>query len=102
MPSEMLGVRLSEREETEIKRLVDAGYFVSASDFIRDAVRTHLASIRIVESRRPSKAQARKEILNYLEMNGESYASDIAEALGLDLNLVFDVLKELQQEARVE
>jgi Arc/MetJ-type ribon-helix-helix transcriptional regulator len=102
MATQMLGVRLTEREEGEIKILVEAGLFVSVSEFIRDSVRKNLASIKAIQIRPVSKAAAKKEILDYMKKHKESYASDISEELGIDLDLVFTVMKELNTEGVVE
>lgn len=98
----MLGVRLAEREEEEINKLVEAGIYISVSEFIRDSVRKNLASLKVVELRNVPKKQARKEILDYLKRHNETYASDVSEELGIDLDLVFVVMKELSREGVVE
>jgi len=102
MPTQMMGVRLTEREEEEIRKLVCAGLYVSASEFIRDSVRKNLASLKSVQIRNVSKSAARKEILDYMKKHKESYASDISEELGLDLDLVFAIMKELSSKGVVE
>jgi Arc/MetJ-type ribon-helix-helix transcriptional regulator len=102
MATQMMGVRLTEREEEEIRRLVVAGMFVSASEFIRDSVRKNIAMLKAIELRPVSKTAAKKEILAYLRKRKEAYASDIAEELQLDLDLVFTVMKELASEGVVE
>ena len=102
MPSQMLGVRLTEREEEEIKKLVEAGLYISASEFIRDSVRKNLALLKAIEIRNVSKSVARKEIMNYMKTHKEAYASDISEELSLDLDVVFSVMKELEEKGVVE
>ncbi len=102
MPTQMLGVRLTEREEEEIWKLVEAGLFVSASEFIRDSVRKNLASLKSVQIRDVSKSAARKEILDYMKKHKEAYASDISQDLGLDLDLVFSIMKDLNSKGVVE
>ncbi len=102
MATQMLGVRLTEREEEEIKKLVAFGLFVSVSEFIRDSVRKNLASLKAVQIRNVSKLTAKKEILDYMKKNKEAYASDISEELGLDIDMVFAIMKELNTEGIVE
>lgn len=102
MVSQMLGVRLSEREEDEIKKFVDMGLYLSASEFIRDSVRKNITSLKTVKIRNVSKITAKKEILEYMKSHKEAYASDIVEELGLDIELVFSILKELNKEGAVE
>jgi predicted ArsR family transcriptional regulator len=65
-------------------------------------VRKNLASIKAIQIRPVSKAAARKEILDYMKKHKEAYASDIYDELGLDLNLVFTIMKELNTEGVVE
>lgn len=102
MSTQMLGVRMTEREEEEIKKLVGAGLYISMSEFIRDSVRKNLASLKAIEIRPVSKAQARKEIMNYMKKHKEAYASDISEELGIELDLVFTVMKDLNKAGVVE
>ena len=49
-----------------------------------------------------SENEARKEILDYLEIHKEAYTSDIADALNLDIDLIHSVLKELKKEGITE
>lgn len=98
----MLGVRLTEREEEEIKKLVNAGLYISLSEFIRDSVRKNLASLKAIEIRKVSKNIAKKGILDYMERHKEAYASDMSEELGLDIGLVFSIMKELRDRGVVE
>jgi|SRR3989344_2877434 len=102
MASQMLGARLTGREEDEIKKLVDTGLYISVSEFIRDSVRKNLASLKVIETRNVSKIAAKKEILEYMKKHKESYASDVSEDLGLDIDLVILVMKELRSEGVVE
>lgn len=102
MSTQMLGVRLTEREKEEIKKFVEFGLYVSVSEFIRDPVRKNIASLKAVQIRNISESVAKKEILDYMKKNKESYASDISEELGIDLDMVFAILKELNTEGIVE
>ena len=49
-----------------------------------------------------SKSEARSDILDYLRTHKEAYASDIADELNMDIDLVFAVLKELREEGIAE
>lgn len=102
MPTEMMGVRLTQRDEEEIGKLVKAGFYVSVSEFIRESVRKNIASLRAVEIRDVSKSVAKKEILQYMRKHREAYASDVSEDLGLDLELVISIMKELGEKGVVE
>ena|SRR3989344_161371 len=102
MPSQMLGVRLTEREEQEMKKLVDAGLYISVSEFIRDSVRKNIASLKVMKIRDISREKAKKEIMVFLRSRKEAYASDAAEELELDVETVISIMKELSREGLVE
>jgi predicted ArsR family transcriptional regulator len=61
-----------------------------------------IISLKAIQIRPLSKTAARKEILDYMKKHKEAYASDISEEFGLDLDLVFTVMKELNTEGVVE
>ncbi len=88
-----MGVRLTEREEEEIKRLVDTGLYVSVSEFIRVSVRKNLNALRAVEVR--DIKEAKKAILGYMKAHKEASSSDVMQDLKLDLRIVFTVMAEL-------
>lgn len=100
--SEVAGVRLAPRQEEEISKLVGAGLFVSTSEFIREAVREKLETIRVIKIRDIPQEKAKKEILDFLAKRGQAWTSEIADELGLDLLLVTDVLEELKREGEVK
>ncbi len=78
------------------------GAYMNRADVVRSATREKLESVRILEIRKVRRPLARKEILDYLREHGTSYASDIAENLNLDLDLVFSIFQELRGEDVVE
>jgi len=45
-----------------------------------------------------SRSEAKAEIFDYLKVHKGAYASDIADELNTDIDLVFAVLKELREE----
>lgn len=45
MTSQVSGVRLADRLEKQIQELVDTGFYLSSSEFIREAVRDKLQSM---------------------------------------------------------
>ena len=78
---------------------------VSKSEAIKESIRHHaeeLKGLEVVRVRDLPKAQARKEILEFLEKNDRAWASGIADALRLDLSIVNRILEELWGEKRVE
>jgi len=99
--NEQVSARLSPQETKRIEELVAAGYCLNTSDFVRMAVREKLLGLMVAQARRPATKEARREILSYLDQHAQAYASDVALDLGLDIDLVFAVLKELQQSGEV-
>lgn len=58
-----------------------------------------MKSIRI---RNVSRSKAKKEIYDYMKNHKEAYASEISEEIGIDLDIVFSVLKELNSKGILE
>ena len=100
--AQMAGTRLAEMQEKKIHELVGMGMYISTSEFIREAVREKLESIEIRDLRKVSNAAAKKEVIEYLKENKKAYPSDIADALNIDIDLVFATIKELINEGRVK
>lgn len=78
----------------------------SVSDLIAEALREKLETLKgtpIMALREVSIEDAKREILQHMEEHpGPHYPSDIASALSLDLEVVFDAVRELTTEARIE
>jgi hypothetical protein len=94
-------------DETELEALdaITKRLNVSKSEAIRDAVRNYaeqVKGIEVVKLREISRAQARKEVLEFLESRDRAWASEIADALRLDITLVNRVLEGLWSEKQVE
>ncbi len=100
--AKMAGVKLTPIEHEKIHNLVESGAYLGVSDFMRDAVRDKLDSIESVKLRDVDYKTAKKEVLGYYEKYPESYPSDIANTLGIDLELVYKIVNELVKEKRVE
>ncbi len=99
--NEQVSARLPSHEIEKIDALVHEGYCLNTSDFVRMAVREKLQGIILAQARSPTNEEAKGEILTYLDQHGQAYGSNIALHLGLDIDLVFAVLKELQQDGEV-
>ena len=56
---------------------------------------------KVIVLREISREQARQEIQQLFSSGRTLYYSDIAEELGLDLELVVDVCRELQEEGEI-
>lgn len=75
------------------------------SEAIREAIKNYaeeLRGVEVVKIRDISRAQAHKEILEFLDKKERAWASEIADTLRLDLSLVNSILEELWTEKRVE
>lgn len=59
-------------------------------------------NIKIAELRAISKTQAKKEIITYLDAHDQAYPSEIGDALGIDYDLVWTILKELKKAGEVQ
>ena len=97
-------VQLDERELEALGTIVDKLH-LSKSEAIRDAVRNYaeqLKGMEVVRIREVSRSQARKEILEFLDKNDRAWASEIADALRLDISFVNSILEDLWSEKRVE
>ena len=80
--------------------MVKEGYYLNASDFVREAVREKLEGIKEIRMREVPLEEAKEEIYRYLEQNPDSYPYDIANELGLELSLVHEALIELKKEGK--
>jgi hypothetical protein len=66
--------------------------FLNRSDAVRTSIRRMVGGVKIVTLRQVSEAQAKKEVLAYVEEREQAYPSDIAD----DLQLDYDVLRVLR------
>jgi len=98
----VMGSKISPSEFEEIRRLVDAGVYLDASDFVRDAIRDRLASIKVIKYRNVDHETAKKEVSGYFQSRGEAYPSGASEDLELDYDLVCEITEELRREGRLE
>lgn len=98
----VVGAKLTRNEIDQINKLIEAGLYLNPSDFIREAVREKLASIKVIEYRDVDYETAKKEVAGYFEMKGEAYASDASIDLQLDYELVCDIMDDLEKEGKME
>ena len=95
-------VRLSKSDYTKIQHLVDAGLYRSFADFLREAVRDKLGSMEVVSVKDVTAKEAERMIEDYLKVHpGPSFASEIADALGLDFDITFRIINKLLKEGRI-
>ncbi len=96
-------VRLSKSDYTKIQHLVDAGLYRSFADFLREAVRDKLGSMEVVSVKDVTAKEAEHMIEDYLKAHpGPSFASEIADALGLDFDITFKIINKLLEEGRIK
>ena len=95
--------RLSKADYAKVQELVEAGLFRSFADFLREAVRDKLASMEITSVKKVEARFAEEMIETYLkEHPGPNFASEIADALGLEFDITFKTIKKLLEEGRIK
>jgi len=98
--------KVSKSTYMKIKRLIDAGMFLHFSDFARKAIEDELekrGETEIISTRETSVQQAKKIIEEYLNRHqGLVYPSDIADHYGLELEPIFEAVKQLKIEGKVK
>lgn len=92
---------LAERLDKTVSKL----HYASRNEFIREAIEQHVndrLESRMVEVRDVSVKDAAKMIDRYLSKNpGAHYVSDLAEELGLELEVAFKAAKTLEAQGAV-
>jgi Arc/MetJ-type ribon-helix-helix transcriptional regulator len=97
-----IGTKLTPIEYQEINDLVNAGLFLDRSNFLREAIKDKLKSIKVIKLREVDYETAKKEVLGYYQSYNGVYMSEVAENLELDIELVINITNELIREGRVE
>ncbi|MFQ6124459.1 MAG: hypothetical protein ACE5R6_07635 [Candidatus Heimdallarchaeota archaeon] len=104
--SQQVACKVSRSTYLKIKKLIDAGMFLNFSDFTRKAIEhelDRLGEIEILSVRTTSVEEAKKLIEEYLEQHqGPVYPSDIAEHYGLELEPVFEAVKQMIAEGTLK
>jgi Arc/MetJ-type ribon-helix-helix transcriptional regulator len=98
----VVGAKLTRNEIDQINKLIETGFYLNPSDFIREAVREKLATIKVIECRDVDYDTAKKEVAGYFQMKGEAYASDASINLELDYELVCKIMDDLEKEGKME
>jgi Arc/MetJ-type ribon-helix-helix transcriptional regulator len=97
-----VAVRLSKADYVKIQRLVEAGIYRSAADFLREAVRDKLGSMEVISVQHMDSQKAERMIEEYLIKHpGPSFASEIADELGLEYSVTFKAIHKLLEEGRI-
>src|SRR3990170_5995864 len=83
----------------KIKSLIDQGVFLNFSEFTRKAIEDELKMLgetEMISVKKASIEEAKKLIMEYLDEHpGAVYPSDIADHYGLELETVFEAVKQL-------
>ena len=96
-------VRLSRSDYAKVQQLVEAGLYRSFADFLREAVRDKLGSMEVVSIKKVEQKEAERLIEDYLkEHHGPNFASEIADALGLEFNVTFKTISKLLSDGRIK
>lgn len=99
-----ISLRLPRRLLKEIDDLVQRTRMRSRTEFLERALEAYLDELRearIVVVKEWTDARARAAILRFLKGRKAMYVTDIAEALGMDLDLAFRVARSLAKEGKV-
>lgn len=99
---EHVATRLTRMEVEKLDLLVESGEFLNRADAVRTAVRQMLSGVSVLHERRIPFAQAKEEILQFLDSHETAYPSDIATALELDYDVVLRALDELRNVRKAE
>jgi hypothetical protein len=76
----------------------------SRTEFVEQAIESFIDDLkesRIVVLKPWTDAKARSAIVRYLKGRPATYVTDAAEALGMDLDLAFRIVKALIKEGKV-
>jgi Arc/MetJ-type ribon-helix-helix transcriptional regulator len=96
-------VRLSKSDYVKVQQLVEAGLYRSFADFLREAVRDKLGSMEVVSIKKVEAREAERMIEDYLKGHpGPNFASEIADALGLEFDVTFKTINRLLKEGRIK
>ena len=99
-----ISLRLPERLLGEIDGLVQRTRMRSRTEFVERAVEAYvdeLREARVVVVKEWTEGKARAAMLRFLKGKKAMYVTDIAESLGMDLDLAFRVASSLAKEGKV-
>jgi len=88
----------------KIERLRARLGYRSRNDVIREAIRRFIEDLeatKVVFVKELSLEQAKKEIVEHLGRHGSAYVSEVAEDLGIGIELAFKAVEELEKEGVV-
>jgi Arc/MetJ-type ribon-helix-helix transcriptional regulator len=96
-----VSTKLSKKEIQEIRRLVKTGLYINTSDFVRDAIRKNLSSLKEVSLDDPEAIE--KRVYHYFRSKGGAvWPDDAARDLGYSVLTVLDVLEKLRKKGKAK
>ena len=96
-------VRLCKSDYSKVQQLIEAGLYRSFADFLREAVRDKLGSMEVVSVKKVGDRDAERMIEDYLKKHpGPNFASEIADALGLDFDVTFKAIHMLLEDGHIK
>lgn len=97
-----IAVRLTRVEHERIQEMIRAGLFRSAADFAREAVRDKLREAEPLSVRDIPRRDMEALIDSYLGKHpGPHFASEIAEALGLDFRSALETVRRMIEKGKI-
>jgi Arc/MetJ-type ribon-helix-helix transcriptional regulator len=97
-----IAVRLTKVEHGRIQEMIRAGLFRSAADFAREAVRDKLREAEPLSVRDIPRKDIEALIDGYLTKHpGPHFASEIAEALGLDFRSALETVRRMIEKGKI-
>lgn len=97
-----IAVRLTKIEYKRIEDMIRAGMFRSAADFAREAVRDKLREAEPISLGNFLPKDIERKIDTFLTKNpGPHFASEIAEALGLDFRTSLETVKRMIDDGKI-
>ena len=97
-----VGTKVTPEEISRIQGLIEAGRYISVSDFVREAITDKLRDIKVIKVRDVNYDEATREVLDYYRTYKEAYPHEVADALELDYDLVWKITEELKRDRRLE
>lgn len=100
--SSQVSTKVSKKEYNDIRNLVNAGFYINTSDFVRDAVRRRLAEFRETATQ-DSPATIELRVYEFFKNKGGSgWPDEAAAELGYSVLQVLDALERLRSKGKAE
>src|SRR5213596_2442233 len=100
-----ISLRLPPKLLSEVDDLVGRAHMKSRTEFLERAIEAYVQDLReskVVVVRNWTEAKARGAIVKYLRRKPSAFVSEICEALGIDFELAFRVVRRLMEDGIVD